>query len=58
MRLVVPELLKVILVDDWEAVTKNSQVICCLLFILLMVICSAVGVLATLTYRCAIVGRI
>lgn len=26
MRLNVPELLKVILVDDWEAVTKNNQV--------------------------------
>ena len=26
MRLVVPETLKVLLVDDWEAVTKNNQV--------------------------------
>ena len=25
LRLVVPEALKVLLVDDWEAVTKNSQ---------------------------------
>jgi len=26
MRLVVPDTLKVLLVDDWEAVTKNNQV--------------------------------
>lgn len=26
MKLDVPEILKVMLVDDWEAVTKNSQV--------------------------------
>jgi mortality factor 4-like protein 1 len=26
MRLAVPDTLKVLLVDDWEAVTKNSQV--------------------------------
>ncbi|KZT20712.1 MRG-domain-containing protein [Neolentinus lepideus HHB14362 ss-1] len=26
MKLIVPEILKVILVDDWEAVTKNNQV--------------------------------
>ena len=26
MRLVIPETLKVLLVDDWEAVTKNNQV--------------------------------
>jgi len=26
MKLTVPELLKTILVDDWEAVTKNNQV--------------------------------
>lgn len=26
MRLNVPEILKVKLVDDWEAVTKNNQV--------------------------------
>ena len=26
MKLSVPEILKVILVDDWEAVTKNNQV--------------------------------
>jgi hypothetical protein len=26
MKLNVPEVLKVILVDDWEAVTKNNQV--------------------------------
>ena len=32
MKLTVPEQLKVLLVDDWEAVTKNNQVrlaICC-----------------------------
>jgi mortality factor 4-like protein 1 len=28
MKLTVPELLKTILVDDWEAVTKNNQVRC------------------------------
>jgi hypothetical protein len=27
MRLAVPDSLKVLLVDDWEAVTKNSQVL-------------------------------
>jgi len=26
MKLTVPEVLKTILVDDWEAVTKNNQV--------------------------------
>ena len=26
MMLTVPEALKVVLVDDWEAVTKNNQV--------------------------------
>ena len=26
MKLNVPEILKVLLVDDWEAVTKNNQV--------------------------------
>ncbi len=26
MKLTVPEILKTILVDDWEAVTKNNQV--------------------------------
>jgi MRG len=26
MKLIVPEALKVVLVDDWEAVTKNNQV--------------------------------
>jgi hypothetical protein len=26
LKLVVPDVLKVILVDDWEAVTKNNQV--------------------------------
>lgn len=26
MKLTVPEALKALLVDDWEAVTKNSQV--------------------------------
>lgn len=26
MKLAVPEVLKVMLVDDWEAVTKNNQV--------------------------------
>ena len=26
MKLNVPEVLKVLLVDDWEAVTKNNQV--------------------------------
>ena len=26
MKLTVPEPLKVLLVDDWEAVTKNNQV--------------------------------
>lgn len=26
MKLNVPEMLKVLLVDDWEAVTKNAQV--------------------------------
>jgi hypothetical protein len=26
MRLAVPDTLKVLLVDDWEAVTKNNQV--------------------------------
>ena len=26
MKLTVPEQLKVLLVDDWEAVTKNNQV--------------------------------
>ena len=28
MKLNVPEILKVLLVDDWEAVTKNNQVRC------------------------------
>ncbi|EEB92780.1 hypothetical protein MPER_08664 [Moniliophthora perniciosa FA553] len=27
MKLVVPEILKVLLVDDWEAVTKNNQLV-------------------------------
>jgi len=27
MKLIVPEILKVILVDDWEAVTKNNQLV-------------------------------
>ena len=27
MRLNVPEVLKVMLVDDWEAVTKNNQLV-------------------------------
>lgn len=26
MKLNIPEILKVLLVDDWEAVTKNNQV--------------------------------
>jgi len=26
MKLNVPEILKVLLVDDWEAITKNNQV--------------------------------
>ena len=26
MKLVVPDILKMVLVDDWEAVTKNHQV--------------------------------
>ena len=29
LRLVIPEVLKVLLVDDWEAVTKNNQVGAC-----------------------------
>lgn len=29
MKLNVPEVLKVLLVDDWEAITKNSQVGSC-----------------------------
>lgn len=28
MKLNVPDILKVILVDDWEAITKNNQVRC------------------------------
>ncbi|KAG1774547.1 MRG-domain-containing protein [Suillus placidus] len=28
MKLNVPEVLKVLLVDDWEAITKNSQLVC------------------------------
>jgi len=27
MKLIVPEILKTILVDDWEAVTKNNQLV-------------------------------
>ncbi|KAF9447084.1 MRG-domain-containing protein [Macrolepiota fuliginosa MF-IS2] len=27
MKLVIPELLKVVLVDDWEAITKNNQLV-------------------------------
>ena len=30
MKLNVPEVLKVLLVDDWEAITKNNQVRCSL----------------------------
>lgn len=28
MKLTIPEILKAKLVDDWEAVTKNNQVLC------------------------------
>lgn len=42
MKLAVPEMLKVLLVDDWEAVTKNSQVrglFCCFCASFLIVGC-------------------
>lgn len=45
MKLTVPEILKVKLVDDWEAVTKNNQV-CPFVFLFLQLIHRSSGVCA------------